>query len=116
MSLGRKLSLHAGAALASDDRRVPRPRGQHEPVARPHRYTFAAGEDEIDRAAGAVENLRVLVLVLAIRIARRVRPPVHVPSFVAQRSLDRAGIGRRGSVVPTVLELHVLLDQRAEAL
>jgi probable F420-dependent oxidoreductase len=46
------------------------------------------------------------VFVLAVPVARRVRPPVHVKSFAAQRGLERFWIGRRECTVPTVLDLH----------
>jgi hypothetical protein len=106
MSLGRQLSLDASATLGSDDRGVTRSRREHEPIAWPHRDTSAVSEDEIDRPARAVENLREAVLVLAVRISRRIRPPVNITSFAAQRSLDYSGIGRSWSVVPTMLDLH----------
>jgi probable F420-dependent oxidoreductase len=106
MSLGRKLSFHARAALGSDHGRMARPRRQHEPVARPHRDSSAVTEDEVDRAARAVEKLRVAVLVLAVRIPRRVRPSIDITGFASECHLDRAGIGRRRSAVPTVLDLH----------
>jgi hypothetical protein len=105
MSLGGKLSLHASAARGSNNGGVARSRREHETVAWPHRNTSAVGEHEFDRASGAVENLRVAVLVLAVRIARPVRPPVHVARFVAQTGLDPGGIRRRGSAVPPVLNV-----------
>ena len=106
MSLGRKLSLHAGAALRSDERGVARSRGQHEAIARPQWDTFAAGEDEIDRPARAIQDFRVAVFVFGVRIARRVRPSVDVTGFAAERSLEGPGIGRRKSAVPTMLGAH----------
>lgn len=105
MSLGRKLSFHARAALGSDHGRMARPRRQHEPVARPHRDSSAVAEDEVDRAARAVEKLRVAVLVLTVRVPRRVRPSINITGFASERRLDRAGIGR-WSCVPAVLHLH----------
>ncbi len=106
MSLGRKLSLHAHAALGPDHRGVPRSRGEHEPVARPHRDTLAVAQDEIDRAPSAVEKLRVAVLVLAVRVARRIRPPVHLASFATYLSLEVPWSGCCRSAVPPVLDLH----------
>src|SRR5213593_1488145 len=109
MSLGRELSLYARAALGSDERGVARSRREDEPIAWPHRNA-SVGETEIDRAARAIENLCVAVLVLRVGIARRVRPPIHITSFAPERSLDRAGIGRRGFAVATMLRPHGFHD------
>src|SRR5256886_3318641 len=106
MSLGRKLSLDACATFRPDDCRVPGSRRQQESVARSHRDALPAAEDEVDRAASAVQKLCVLVVVLAIDVARRVRPPVYVASFVTQCSFDRPGVRPRGSAGSTVLDLH----------
>ena len=106
MSLGRKLPLDARAALRSDERGVPRSWGKQEPVARRHGDTFPVRENEIDRAASAVQKLRVAVFVLCVRVARRVRPAVDITSFTPERSFDRGGIRRRGSAVPTMLDGH----------
>jgi len=106
MSLGLKLPLDALATLRPDERRVARPPRQNEPVARSHRKSRAVAENEIDRAASAVEQLRVIVLVLPVAVTRCVRPPVHITSLLSQRGLDRTGFGRRGPVVSTVLDLH----------
>ena len=106
MSLGRKLSLDAGAALWADDGGVARSRREHEPVARPHRNTTAVRKDEIDRASRAVQKLGVAMLVRAVRVAWRVRPPIYITSFAAQLGLDHAGIGCRGLAVPTEIDLH----------
>jgi probable F420-dependent oxidoreductase len=46
------------------------------------------------------------VLVLAIEVAGRVRPTIDVTSFASKRDLDRAGVRRRGSAVPTMLDHH----------
>ena len=105
MSLGRKLSLDASAALWADDGGVARSRREHEPVARPHRNTTAIRKDEIDRASRAVEKLGVAVLVRAVRVARRVRPAVYITSLATQLCFDRSGIGCRGLAIPTVLHL-----------
>ena len=93
MSLGRELPLDAGAALGSDDGGVARSRWQDEAVAGSHRNA-SVGENEFDRAASAVEDFGVSVLVLAVRVARCVRPPVDVTSFAAERGLYGRGIGR----------------------
>jgi probable F420-dependent oxidoreductase len=106
MSLGRKLSLDARATFGPDERGVARSGRKDEPVPRSHRDSSAVAEYEIDRAAGAVKKFRVVVLVLAVPVARRVRPPIHVTGLAAQRGLDRVWIGRRKSTVPTVLDLH----------
>ena len=106
MSLGRKLSFHACAALGSDDGGMARPRRQQEPIARSHRDPFAVAEHEIDRPARAVEKLGVPVLVLAVGVPRRVRPPVHLASLAPERGLDRTGIGAGWSLVPAVLDVH----------
>ena len=106
MSLGRKLPFHARTALGSDARRVARSRGQYEPVARRHSNAFSARDNEIDRSPNAVKKFRVVVFVLPVRVARRVRPAVDVTSFAPERGLDRARIGRRASAVPTVLDSH----------
>jgi hypothetical protein len=103
MSLGRKLSFDAGTTLGSNDRGVARSGWYDEPVARSHRDA-SVDEDEVDRAAGAIEKLAVTVLVFAVRVARRVGPSVHVTGFAAQRSLERAGVGRREFAVATVLD------------
>ena len=106
MSLGLKLPLDALATLRPDERRVARPPRQNEPVARSHRKSRAVAENEIDRAASAVEQLRVIVLVLPVAVTGCVRPPVHITSLLSQRGLDRTGFGRRKPVVSTVLDLH----------
>src|SRR6266566_4759269 len=99
MSLGRKLSLDAGAAIGTDDGRVACSRRQDETVAWFHRESSPAREHEIDRAANAVQELSVRVLVLGVGVARRVRPAVYLTSLTLHRSLDRLGIGRGRSGV-----------------
>ena len=106
MSLGRKLPLDACATFRPDERGVARSRRQNEPVSRSHRKSSAVTENEIDRAARAVEKFPVVVLVLSVPVARCVRPPVYVTGLLSQRSLDHAGFGRRGSVAAPVLDLH----------
>ena len=106
MSLGRKLSLHACATLGSDHGGVARPGRQHEPVAGLHRDSFAASEDEIDRAPCAIENFRVAVFVLAVPVPGRVRPSIHVTGFKPDGGLDRARIRCHIPAVPTMFDLH----------
>jgi len=106
MSLGRKLPFDARATLRSDDRGVSGSRRQHEPVSGSHRNPFSVAKDEIDRAARAVQNLRVRVVVLAVRVAWRVRPPVHVACFLPERGLEHVRVGRHEFAVPAVLYLH----------
>jgi hypothetical protein len=93
MSLGRELSLHARTARRPDDGTVPRVWRKHQTVAGPHRDAFATGEEEVNRAASAIEKLGVTVLVLAIGITRRVRPPIHVACLAAKKSSIAAGSG-----------------------
>jgi len=81
-------------------------RWQNETVAWPHRDATPVGEDEIDRAASAIEQLRIAMLVLAVPIARRIRPSVDIASFAPQRRFDRVRIGRGRPVVPTMLDRH----------
>src|SRR5712691_3277039 len=106
MSLGRKLSLDAGAAIGTDDRGMARSRRQYETVARSHGDTTCVREDEIDRAASAVEKFGVAVLVLAVAVSGRIRPSIHLTGLVAQRRLDRVGIGRGRAGVPAVFDFH----------
>lgn len=106
MSLGRELSLHAGAALRSDYGGVARSWRKHETIARPEREALTAGENEIDRAAGAVQDFRVTVVVLGVGIARCVRPAVDIGRFAPERGLDRARIGRRKTGVRAVIGAH----------
>jgi probable F420-dependent oxidoreductase len=106
MSLGRELSLDAGAPVRPNDRGVTSARRKHEPVARPHRQAFAVSKDEVDRATRAVQDLRVAVLMLRVGIARCIRPAVDVTSFAAKRSFDGARVGRLESAVASMLELH----------
>jgi hypothetical protein len=112
MSLGRELSLDAGAAVGSDHGGMACPRRKHETVARPHRHTLAPGEDEIDRTACAVENLRVAVLVLAVGVAGCVRPPVDITGFAPERGLDGAGLGRYKSPVAAVFDAQGYTSSR----
>jgi hypothetical protein len=102
MSLGRELPFDAGATVGSNDSGVARSRWQDEAVAGSHRHA-TVGENELDRAASAVKDFGVSVLVLAVRVARCVRPPVDVTSFAAKRGLYGRGIGRSRIAVPTVL-------------
>src|SRR2546429_8749035 len=81
-------------------------RQKNEQVSRSNRKSRAVTENEIDRAASAVEQFRVIVLVLPVAVTGCVRPPVDITSLLSQRSLDRTRFRRRGPVVPTVLDLH----------
>jgi hypothetical protein len=105
MSLGRELPLDAGAAVGSDDGGMPRSRWQDEPVAGLHRKA-SLREDELDGATGAIEDLCVSVLVLAVRVARCVGPPVDVTSFAAECGLEGPRIGRRRTAIRMVLGMH----------
>jgi hypothetical protein len=106
VSLGRKLSFHARATLGSHDGGMASPWRQHEPIAGPHREALAVSKDEIDRAARAVENLRVTVLVLAVGVPRRVRPSIYVTGFAPDGGLDRAGIRWHIPAMATMFDLH----------
>src|SRR6185503_1060808 len=78
MAASLDLALDAGAALWTHECRVPRSRGQHHPIAGPQRQGAPIAQDEVNRAAGAVQELVVRVRVLLVAVARTVRPPVHV--------------------------------------
>jgi probable F420-dependent oxidoreductase len=85
---------------------VARSRRQNESIARSQLNATPIGEDEVDRAASAIQKLRVAVVVLAVPIARCIRPSVHVAGFASKRRLDCARIWRSRSAVPTVLDRH----------
>ena len=85
---------------------MARARRQNETVAGSHRDASPIGEHEIDRAAGAVQNLGVAVVVFAIPIARRIRPAVYLTRFASQCRLDRVRIGRGWSAVRSVFDRH----------
>jgi probable F420-dependent oxidoreductase len=106
MSLGLKLSLDARATRGSNDSAMSRSRRQHEPVPRVQGDPLAAGQDELDGSAGAVEDLRVGVVVLGVCVARGIRPPVHIASFAPQRCLERAGVGHNVAAIASMLDLH----------
>jgi len=69
MSLGRELSLDAGAAFAPDEGGVTSSRRQNKTIAGRHRDATPIGEDKVDRAERAVEKLGVAVLVLGVTVA-----------------------------------------------
>ena len=47
---------------------------------------------------------------LAVPVAWRVRPPVHVTSFAPKGTLEHGRFGRRGSLMTTMLDLHECHD------
>src|SRR5512142_1579687 len=106
----RELPLDARASVGSDIRRMRGVRGQHEPVAWSQRERPAIGEHEIDRAARAIEQLRVAVLVSRVAVAWAVRPAVDIACFAPYAIIDPGGVRL---VAAYVLHLHGGDDTRA---
>src|SRR5207245_9535658 len=106
-------ALEACAAFGPDDGGVTGARREDESVAGSQREPAAVGEDEVDRASRAVQQLRVRVLVLAVAVAGAVRPAIHVTGLTPKRGLDRRGV--RGTGVPVMLDVHVATISFARA-
>lgn len=94
---------------------MARVRRHDETVPRPQLDPRAVRQEELDRAANAVEDLPVRVLVLAVPVARSVRPAMYRSSFASQALLEV--LGRRcGSLVRNVLDRHLGEDSRMKVL
>ena len=100
-----RLPLHTGAALGADKRAVARPRRDGETVAGMERDPPAIREQELDGPANAVQYLPVGVLVLAVAIARSVRPAMDAARLAAEAALQLCG-GRRFAGARRVLHAH----------
>lgn len=85
--------LHTGDTRIAHGGAVPGVGGQIEPVARRHRYV-AFGRVEDDRPLHTEEHLVIVVLVLAIDIARCVRPRVGFEAFIGKGGF---GLGPGGA-------------------
>jgi hypothetical protein len=70
-------------------------------------------EDEVDRAARAVQELVVRVAMWFVSVARTVRPSVHVSSLAAQLRLDPGQV-RQGAAVSVELNVHAATIRGAE--
>src|SRR6266540_3281799 len=87
MAASLDLALDAGAPLRAHHRSVRRARGEQHAIAGSQRQRPTVTEDEVDRAARAVEELVVAVAVLRVAVARTIRPAVDVTRLSAELAL-----------------------------
>src|SRR6266480_3224952 len=76
-----------------------------EAITWPQGDPTSVAQHEVDRAARAVEDLGVRMLVLSVAVVRRVRPLIDIAGFVPQRPFDRVRVGYAAGV-SAVLDLH----------